>query len=214
MDMKDRIMITDEMLGVLRSEISNKMSESRLVHTLGVEKMAARIAEIYCPEKTNILRAAALLHDITKECNTSEHEEIFREYGVEISEEMRNSPQTMHSHTAALIIPKLYPKFADEEIINAVRYHTTGRGGMTLTEEIIYFSDYIDETRTYKDCVRLRYMFWSVEFENMSERERLSHLDSIVLESFDMTLTDLIDRKRIISTDTAEARNSLMLKNK
>ncbi len=212
--MKDRIMITDDMLSSLRSEIAKKMSESRHTHTLGVEKMAAKIAEVYCPEKANILRAAALLHDITKELKASEQEDIFKEYGVDISEEMRNSYPTMHSHTAALIIPELYPSFADEEIIDAVRYHTTGRGDMTLAEKIIYLSDYIDETRTYKDCVRLRYMFWSVEFESMSEEERLAHLDSIILESFDMTLTDLIERKRIISTDTAEARNSLMLKNK
>ncbi len=212
--MNEQINITDAMIDRLREEISRKMSDSRLAHTLGVEKMAAKIAEVYCPEKINILRAAALLHDITKELKASEQEEIFKEYGVEISEEMRNSYPTMHSHTAALIIPKLYPEFACEEIINAVRYHTTLRENMTLTEEIIYFSDYIDETRTYKDCVRLRYMFWSVEFESMSEKERIAHLDSIVSESFDMTLKDLIDRNRIISPDTVKARNSLILKSK
>ena len=61
----DKKVITDEMLSSLRDSLKSKMSGFRLAHTLGVEEMAARIGAIYCPEKLNILRAAALLHDMT-----------------------------------------------------------------------------------------------------------------------------------------------------
>ena len=55
--------ITEEMLSHLRENVEKGMSAKRYNHTKEVEKMAARLAEIYCPEKILELRAAALLHD-------------------------------------------------------------------------------------------------------------------------------------------------------
>ena len=60
-----QVIISEKMLNDLRESLKTKMSGFRLAHTLGVEEMAVRIGEIYCPEKLNILRAAALLHDMT-----------------------------------------------------------------------------------------------------------------------------------------------------
>jgi len=59
--------ITDDMLDVLREKAVEGMSDKRRIHTLAVEQMALRLGAIYAPEKINILRAAALLHDVTKE---------------------------------------------------------------------------------------------------------------------------------------------------
>ena len=205
-----RIEITEEMLASLRESVAERMSEKRYTHTLGVEDMAARIGEIYCPDKVNMLRAAALLHDITKETTPEGHKQICRELGVEMSLQMENAPPTQHSYTASLLIPVLYPHFADEEIIGAVKYHTTGRADMTLPEKIIYLSDYIDVTRTFSDCVELRNMFWAADLSDMSEAERLSHLDKVLLRSFEMTMADLKARNREISRETSEARESLL----
>lgn len=201
--------ISEETLSSLRESISLRMSEQRLKHTLGVEDMAAKIAEIYCPEKANLLRAAALLHDITKELSTAEQREIAMRYGEGMTSEMENAPSTQHSYTASLIIPQLYPHLATEEIILAVRYHTTGRADMSLSEKIIYLSDYIDCTRTYSDCVALRDMFWGADILGMTEHERLMHLDRVMLRSFEMTIADLKARNRQISRETAEAWESL-----
>ena len=201
--------ITEEMLQEIREDISARMSERRLLHTFGVEEMAARIAEIYCPEKVNLLRAAALLHDITKELTVEEQKEIVRAHNLEMSRDMQDAPSTQHAFTAALVIPELYPHLADEEIICAVKYHTTGRADMTLSEKIIYLSDYIDSTRTYPDCVELRDMFWGKDIARMSESERMMHLDTVMLRSFDLTIADLKARNKNISRETAEARESL-----
>ncbi len=197
--------ISEEMLLSLRESISSRMSEKRLRHTLGVEDMAAKIAEIYCPQKKNVLRAAALLHDITKELSIEEQRAIALRYGEGLTEDMENAPSTQHSYTASLIIPQLYPHLASDEIIGAVRYHTTGRADMSLSEKIIYLSDYIDSTRTYPDCVALREMFWGVDIESMDEHERIAHLDRVMLRSFEMTIADLKARNRQISRETAEA---------
>ncbi len=205
----NKTVITEEMLSELRDRVATGMSDKRLAHTLGVEEMAARIGEIYCPEKVNILRAAALLHDITKELSAEEHKRILRESGMTMSAEMEKAPPTQHSFTASILIPKDYPELADEEIISAVRYHTTGRADMSLVEKIIYLSDYIDCTRTFRDCVALRDMFWGADIAKMTEAERLWHLDRVVLESFEMTIRDLKERNRSISYETEEARDSL-----
>ena len=204
--------ITEEMLEKLREGISARMSERRLLHTFGVEEMAARIGEIYCPEKVNLLRAAALLHDITKELTPDEQKEIVHSHGLDMSRDMQEAPSTQHAFTASLVIPELYPHLADEEIISAVKYHTTGRADMTLSEKIIYLSDYIDSTRKYPDCVELREMFWGKDLAKMSEPERIMHLDAAMLRSFDLTIADLKARNKNISRETAEARESLSKK--
>ena len=109
-------------------------------------------------------------------------------------------------------IPVELPELNDAEIISAVRYHTTGREGMTLTEKIIYIADYIDETRTFPDCITLREMFWGSDVESMSEAERLLHLDRVVLRSLEMTVADLIECGRVINSDTLAAKEYISKK--
>ncbi|MBO5842217.1 MAG: HD domain-containing protein, partial [Clostridia bacterium] len=57
----------------LRERVTADMSPKRARHTLAVEQMAARLYVLYCPEKEQMLRIAALLHDVTKEWSTERH---------------------------------------------------------------------------------------------------------------------------------------------
>ena len=57
---------TVEQIDKLRERVGGILSDFRLNHTLGVERMAEKLAKLYCPEKEIMLRAAALLHDVTK----------------------------------------------------------------------------------------------------------------------------------------------------
>lgn len=200
----------DSSIDRLREDISVSMSDFRLAHTLGVEKMAVRLGEIYCPEKIDVLRVAALLHDITKEKSVEEHTEIYRKYSFEPSKEELSAPATLHSVTAALIIPEKYPEFAMDEVIGAVKYHTVGRTDMTLTEKLIFLADYIDETRRYDDCIALRREFFDAEPEKMTESERIIHLDRVILHAFDLTITDVLKNGRVLSVETVLARNSII----
>ncbi len=203
-------MITEEMLSALRSDIENKMSPKRFRHTAEVEKMAARLGELYAPEKTMTLRAAALLHDITKEYPTDRHILICAERDLEVTKEDICAPKTFHARTAAALIPELYPEFAEDEIISAVRWHTTGRADMTVCEKLVYLADYIDMSRTFEDCVRLREYFFSAEPEKMETEQRISHLNDTLILSFDMTVRGLMEDGTVISRDTFEARNFLI----
>ena len=207
--MMNGLSITQEKLDELRRRVGKILSEYRFCHTLGVERMAARLARIYCPDKELKLRAAALLHDVTKELSVDEHIAIFAHYGVEVDDLVVGASSLLHAVTASLCLYDEYPDFADSETVDAVRYHTTGRADMTLAEKIIYLADYIEDNRTYDDCVYLRNAFFGADIDGMSNAEKEQHLDRILLLSFDMTLRDLVSRNKTISSDTQQARDHL-----
>ena len=202
--------ITEEMLDALRVNVAKGLSNRRYEHTLEVEKMVCVLAAIFCPDKMPDLRAAALLHDITKEYDEKVQVSMLSKPGIEFKKEERLAPKTFHARTAALLIPEIYPEFADDDVLSAVRWHTTGRAGMSLADKLLYLADYIDYSRTFEDCVKLRDYFFSKKLEKMSEEERLRHLDQTLLMSFDMTINAILSEGRIISSDTINARNELI----
>lgn len=203
-------MITEEMLDALRADVAGSMSEKRFRHTAEVERMVARLAALYLPQKERMLRAAALLHDITKEYTTADQLRLCAAHGLTVTETDLGAPKTFHARTAAAEIPHRYPEFADEEILRCVRYHTTGRQGMTLEEKLVYLADYIDLSRTFPDCVTLRNAFFEAEPERMSMETRLCHLDNVLILSLNMTIRALLEEGTPISPDTFEARNDLI----
>ena len=210
-------MIEQRSIDSLRASLESKcaqgqMSKKRLNHTLEVEKMALRLAEIYAPEKREVLSAAALLHDITKEYSFDMQIMLCAQYGIKIGKTDYHAPKTLHARTAASLISESYPELACDEVISCVRWHTTGREGMSLCEKIIYLADYIDMSRKFDDCVKLREYFFGADIDNMTEEERLAHLDDTLLLSFDMTLRSLIEEGTPISPDTIAARNELAIK--
>ena len=209
--------ITTEMLEALRKKLEKNyadgsMSEKRYRHTLEVEKMAARLGALFVPEKENVLRAAGLLHDVTKEYSADLQIAMAEKYKIELTELDRCAPKTLHAMTAAASIAYDYPEFDNSEVVSAVRWHTTGHADMTLCEKLVYLADYIDMTRTFDDCVKLREYFFCDGLEDMSECERLRHLDKTLLISYDITLEGLIEKKAPISPDTIAARNELAVK--
>ena len=204
-------MITEEMLSALRSDIENKMSPKRFFHTAEVEKMAERLGVLYLSEGVESLRAAALLHDITKEYHADMQIRICVEKGLRVEREDICAPKTFHARTAAALIPVLYPEFAEDKIISAVRWHTTGRADMSIYEKLIYLADYIDMSRNFEDCVRLREFFFSAEPEKMDMPERIAHLNDTLILSFDMTVRGLMEEGGVISSDTLAARNYLII---
>lgn len=205
------IEITEKMLDGLRERIMESMSPKRFVHTVAVEEMVVRLAALYCPDQTLPLRAAALLHDVTKEKKTAEQVELCRELGLNVSEEDLLAPKTFHAKTAAALIPRAYAEFAHPTVVDAVRWHTTGRAEMSIPEKLLYLADYIDESRTFENCVRLRRFFWDAHPEDMGEKDRLTHLRETLLLSYRFTIEDLIAEGFPVAIETIEARNRLLL---
>lgn len=203
-------MINEKMLDELRGAVSERMSPKRFRHTAEVEKMAEYLGSLYVPEEIPELRAAALLHDLTKEYTTEHNLKICAERDIPLDANAIYAPKTLHAITAAALIPERFPDFATDKIIGCVRWHTTGREGMTLCEKLIYLADYIDMSRTFEDCVRLREIFMEAQPEKMSEEQRLAHLRRVLITSFDMTVRGLLFDGLPVSTDTVSARNQLI----
>ena len=200
--------LTEQKLDALRADIRSRMSEKRYNHTLGVEREISRLAQLYCPKNILEMRASALLHDITKEYSSEEHLSIIADNGLDIGYYSQQSNKTYHSLTASLIIPCIYSEFVSDDVLHAVKVHTTGCADMNLYDKLLYLADYIEDTRTFEDCVALRNFFWSgID----SGAEKNIHLDRTILLSLDMTIKDLIEGGKVICKDTVEARNSLLL---
>ncbi len=204
--------ITKEMLDELRVSIQKSMSPKRYSHTCAVETMVARLCELFCPENTTELRAAALLHDLTKEESLEKQLQLCREFDIIVQSGDVLAPKTFHAKTAAALIGRDYPDFASEAVVSAVRWHTTGHADMTLSEQLLYLADYIDDSRMFPDCVRLRNYFWRADPAAMDECARMAHLYDTLILSFDMTMRHLLDENATISLDTILARNALIEK--
>lgn len=203
--------ITEEKIEGLRARVKALLSPKRWLHTSEVEKMAARLAELYCPQKANLLRAAALLHDITKEWPVEKHCAFCLSHGIRLSNQDIVAHKTLHARTAAALIPEMFPDFAVPELLSAVRWHTTGHAGMTITEKLIYLADYIDLSRTFPDCVALRQAFWGADPQAMKPAERKEHLRRVLIQSFDLTISGLLADGLPVAQETIAARNALIL---
>ncbi len=203
--------ITEESLTTLRQAVKPYLTEKRYAHTLAVESMAAKLAEIFSPEKEYTTRAAALLHDITKKADLEKQLQYCEEFGIIIAEADKAAPKLFHAITAAALCKRDFPSYAEPEVIEAVRWHTTGRAGMTMTETIVYLADYIEETRTFPDCVALRQYFFDGIEKATTAAEREAHLMRTMIRSFDMTIRCLLEEGSLVDKDTVAARNAYLL---
>ena len=199
-----KIEISDEKLDLLREKVRPYLKPKRYEHTLAVEREAGKLAEIYLPNDINRVRAAALLHDITKKLDLSDHLKICKKFDIMLGEFPEKEHKLFHSKTAPAIIKQDFAEFSDEEILLGVRWHTTGRSEMSVFEALVYLADYIEETRTFPDCIELREYFYALLSANDDKHEVLR---LTMIKSFDMTIANLISEGGLIDSDTVSARN-------
>ena len=196
----------------LRQQVSDILSEKRMKHVLAVEDMAKRLGMLYFPDDDESLWAinsAALLHDVTKELSDEQQFALLESYSVKpLPEELQSMP-TIHALTASLLIRDKFPEFDDERIVSSVKYHTTGRKGMSIYEKIVFLADYIEDTRVYPDCISVRSFFWDAEPTEMDRSLRIKHLDLAVLSCIEKTLSHLVRNGKSIHPATVEARDWL-----
>ena len=177
-------------LALYRRESERLVEEKRFNHILRVEKAAIELAERYGADVYKA-RAAALLHDVTKRKTHEEQMAMAREYGIPGADEFDKSPKVAHAFTAAAYAEHRF-LVSDTDLLNAIRYHTTGRAGMSLLEKIIFLADGIEEGRKFEGVGEIR--------EAASES-----LDRAMLISLEKTQAKIIRNGAYMHPYTAEA---------
>lgn len=133
--------------------IRPRMNEKRYIHTLGVCETAMELAKLY-GEDVQKAEIAAILHDLAKFEDLEEMRRVIRTNNL--GEDLANwGGEIMHGPVAAFRA-KTELGIVDEDILNAMRYHTTGRETMSKLEQIIYVADMIEPNRKFDGVERLR----------------------------------------------------------
>ncbi len=188
----------------LYATVRRLVREKRWKHIFATEDEALRLADIFelSGENKEKLRRAAVLHDITKYFTYGEHISCLSEMGITLDSETLASEKTFHQISGAYLARKLHPDLVDDDVFDAIRYHTTGRENMPLLTKLMYLSDFIEPTRTFPDCVKLREIF----YDRIKEGDRMRTLDEVMLLSLDMTIADLKENGFPIHSDTEKGR--------
>ncbi len=174
--------------------INERLKSARYKHSKNVAKEAVRLAKKYGAD-VHKAEIAGLLHDITKEADTEEHMDVIRRAGIELTELEQSSPKLWHAISGSAYV-QTELDIDDKEIIDAIRYHTTGRADMTLLDKVIFVADFTSADRDYDGVEKMR---------KIADKG----LDNAVLEGMAFTIADLAERKITIAPDTFAGYNQL-----
>ncbi|MDO4731584.1 MAG: bis(5'-nucleosyl)-tetraphosphatase (symmetrical) YqeK [Clostridia bacterium] len=186
----------------MNEEICKKAIESlsdyRKLHSFNVAKCARSLAELY---NADVKKAylTGLVHDVTKEFSEDQHIALFNKYNFILDDVQKATPKLWHSISGALFV-KYVLKEDDDDVYNAIRFHTTGRSDMSLLEKIIFVSDFVSEERNYGGVDKIR------------EVLKNDGLDACALEGLAFSINDLSLRKKYIHNDTLCAYNQILKK--
>ena len=142
------------------------LDDYRYIHSLGVAESARELAEIYGYDSDKAYKAG-LLHDIMKNATKDYQLQIMEKGGIILSQAEKNNPKLWHAMAGECYL-RDEMGITDEELLGAVRYHTTGKAGMNLLEKIVYIADYISKERDYPDVDVMRRLSKEVSLEEAS----------------------------------------------
>ena len=165
----------------IQRDLKGILKEARFRHTMGVVETSVRLAEIYgCSKKK--AKYAALLHDCAKHQPDPDKIAMCRREGIPVSSAELMNPSLLHAKCGAILARQVYG-VTDEEILHAIRVHTTGVPNMNLLDQILFVADYIEPGRdSAPDLDRLREL-------------ALHDLDLTTYRILEDTVTYLNDRK-------------------
>ena len=145
-----------ELIKTLEQELSYK----RFIHTLSVAGTASSLAMCYGADLEKA-ETAGLLHDCAKCMDVRKMQKVCEKAGLTVSSFEADSVSLLHSKAGSVLAAEKYG-ITDPDMINAIRYHTTGRPGMSLLEKIIFVADYIEPGRfTAKNLPLIRRLAFS-----------------------------------------------------
>ena len=174
----------------LYKDVKKMLSEKRFVHSEAVVKRALEYAAIYNVDETTV-KLVAIAHDIAKNLSTNEIDYYKKKYNIELDFFEKINSNLLHQKIGAYICKNMYG-FSDD-MVNSVRYHTTGRANMSVLEKIIYLADATEENRKY--C--------SSSFVDIIKED----INKGMVEICKWSINHVLDTNSIIHPDSIECYN-------
>ncbi len=178
----------DEITNYLKANLSEK----RFKHITGVAKTAEALAKKWGADSDKAF-LAGLVHDCAKEIPLKDAIERLINSGYSPDEIELRSPALLHAPLGAVVAREIFG-ISDNEILDSIAFHTTGRPEMSLLEKIIYVADFTEPGRIYPEAEEVR---------------KLSYIDidRAVLKETDMVIKFTVDKGRAIHPATVLTRN-------
>ena len=175
--------------------IRGRLTEKRFHHSLAVAEQAAHLASLYGADAKKA-RTAGILHDILKDEKPAALLQILHDFGIILDNVEAVTPNLWHAIAGAAFIERVL-HVEDAEIVTAVRYHTTGRAGMSPLEKTLFVADFTSADRKYDDVQEMR---------------RLAEVGSAPAMEYALnyTIRDLAGRGLAIHPDAVHAYNELV----
>lgn len=184
---------------MLLADISKRLelvlSDKRYRHSVNVMDTAIKLALKY-GEDSEKAALAGLLHDCAREIKGVEVFEACRKYNIPVDYVSKDQPELLHGSIGAGLAREEYA-VSDESVLDAIRFHTTGRENMSMLEKIVFIADYIEPGRSFPEVHEAR----KIAFED---------IDRAVLNALSRTIAYLVNRGVLIHTDTVNARNFMV----
>ena len=193
---KENSLYTDRYTPI-RQLLRSKLDDYRLTHSLNVADSAKQLAKLYGADEEKAY-FAGLVHDIMKNAEKKEQISVIEKGGINLTAAEKHNPKLWHSIAGECYL-RTEMGITDSEILGSVRYHTTGKAGMSLMEKIIYVADYISAERNYPDVDIMRDLAINRSLEEAS------------LYSLQYTFMKLTPEKGIIHTDSVDFYNELII---
>lgn len=178
------------------AEAKKHLSEKRFYHSQCVAAAAAELAERFGADVQKA-RTAGILHDIMKDTPGEEQLKILSEFDIILSDTERANPKLWHAVCGAAYIEHVLG-VSDAEIIDAVKYHTSGRGSMPLLLKCLFVADYISADRDYPGVEEMR--------EYAAES-----LEKAIAEGVAFTIGELAKKRLPIAAASIDAYNEAIL---
>lgn len=176
--------------------LRENLTEKRFLHSLEVSREAVRLAHKFGadPQKAEL---AGLLHDICKDMEPQRQLQIIKEFGIMMNNVEKGARKLWHAIAGRAYLEREL-HVTDTDILNAVRYHTTARAGMSLLEKVIYIADFTSLDRDYDGVDKMR--------------EQVEHgMDACMEEALTYSIVELVDSRKCVHPDTVAAYNERML---
>ena len=181
----------------LEAALAKKVSSYRFDHTQRVVQTALELAEKHGldQEKTRI---AALLHDYGKDMSGEDLLSLVTGAGFQVSKLEKRDPALLHGLAAAIMAEREFG-IEDAEILEAIRYHTTGKADFSKLGKLIFVADLIEPGRDFPGLDSYR----EIAAEN---------LDQAYLAILDSLIEFILHKGLLLHPLSIEARNDFIMK--